>query len=117
MGLFFECISLASIYPVGYIIRVSKGDTMLFHKVPSISWEERDPKIKIIDVREPHEYQHMHAPKAVNVPLHWIATLQSESPVYVVCASGVRSRKAVKILRKHGIDAINIKGGMMRYGS
>ena len=35
-----------------------------------------------------------------------------DKDLYIHCKSGERSRKAILILRKYGINAINIKGGI-----
>ncbi len=89
---------------------------MFFDSVPSISWSEIKESDFVIDVREPYEFAEFHYPKAKNVPLDTISGFNSDKKVFVTCASGIRSKTAVKILRKKGIDAVNIKGGMMAYG-
>ncbi|MEG0327831.1 MAG: rhodanese-like domain-containing protein [Erysipelothrix sp.] len=89
---------------------------MLFNKVPTVTWSDIDKNAKIIDVREPHEYQQRHAKGSKNVPLSKIDEFQTIDKVYIVCASGSRSKRAVKYLRRKGMDAVNIKGGMMTYG-
>ncbi|HEX7097284.1 MAG TPA: rhodanese-like domain-containing protein [Acidimicrobiales bacterium] len=69
----------------------------------------------LFDVREPDEYAEAHVPGAVMVPL---ATVPDQldrfsvpGPVYVICASGGRSKRAVQFLRSQGIDAVNVAGG------
>lgn len=90
---------------------------MLFFKpIPSIPLKDVAHGALIIDVREPGEYRMKHLPKAINIPLASIAAYQSDQRVYVICQSGMRSKQAVKILRKNGIDAINISGGMNANG-
>lgn len=84
-----------------------------FSKIPSVTLSEVEPKARIIDVREPYEFKQRHLPKAVNVPLSRVQNYETQGRVYVICASGARSRRAVKILRKKGIDAVDIRGGMM----
>ena len=37
--------------------------------------------------------------------------------IYVVCLSGKRSAMAAKILRSNGMDAVNVKGGMMAWNA
>ena len=37
--------------------------------------------------------------------------------IYTVCLSGGRSASAVKLLKKHNINAINIRGGMLSWNS
>lgn len=89
---------------------------MFFKSVPTVSWKDITARDTIIDVREPYEFAQKHAPKAKNVPLGKIDAYTTAHTVYVVCASGSRSKRAVKMLRKRGIDAINIRGGMLTYG-
>ncbi len=88
----------------------------LFTRLPSVRLSEVGSKEQIIDVREPHEFSKAHLPNTRNIPLGKIADFESQKRVYVICASGMRSRQAVKVLRKKGIDAINIKGGMIGNG-
>lgn len=69
----------------------------------------------VVDVREPDEYAGGHVPGAVNIPLSQVpartAEVPSEGRVYVVCASGNRSKKATDVLRAAGLDAVSVRGG------
>ena len=69
----------------------------------------------VIDVREPDEYESGHVPGAQLIPLgHLEATLDSLSrtvPLYVICASGNRSRSAARRLVDAGFDARSVAGG------
>ena len=69
----------------------------------------------VIDVREPEEYEAVHVPGAVLVPLGQVVERVQEvprdGPVYVICASGNRSAKATQWYRSQGIDARNVAGG------
>jgi rhodanese-related sulfurtransferase len=80
---------------------------------------ERAAGRRVFDVREPDEYDDVRVPDAILVPL---ATVPEEldrfdgtDTVYVVCRSGSRSRKAVEFLRRSGIDAVNVSGGMLAW--
>ncbi|UBH10954.1 rhodanese-like domain-containing protein [Macrococcus armenti] len=88
----------------------------IFKSVPSISIEELErlvkKDIKLIDVRTPDEFKKGHIKGAKNVPLNYIEDYKGTETVYVICQSGMRSKRAVKALRKHGVDAINVRGGM-----
>ncbi|WP_413452729.1 rhodanese-like domain-containing protein [Georgenia phoenicis] len=70
----------------------------------------------LVDVRENHEWKAGHAPQAIHVPLGRIDSaprrLSADSPVLVVCASGMRSRSGAKKLRAAGFDAASVSGGM-----
>ncbi|WP_239255654.1 rhodanese-like domain-containing protein [Listeria ilorinensis] len=89
----------------------------MFKRIPSISTAELADKLPekplLIDVREPHEFRGGHIPRAKNIPLGQVVNFKSTEPVYVICASGMRSKRAVKMMRKNGMDATNVKGGMM----
>jgi rhodanese-related sulfurtransferase len=71
----------------------------------------------VIDVREDHEYAEAHVPGVVHIPLAEVAERIDEVPrdgtVYVICARGGRSAKAVEHYRAHGIDAVNVAGGTL----
>ena len=70
----------------------------------------------LIDVRENSEWKSGHAPQALHVPLAAIDTaprrLSKDTPVVVMCASGMRSRTAAKHLRKLGFEATSLSGGI-----
>jgi rhodanese-related sulfurtransferase len=66
----------------------------------------------IIDVRTPQEYNAAHGEESRNVPLDSIqskiSTLRKEKRhIITCCVSGMRSGRAVKILKKAGIEAHN----------
>jgi sulfur-carrier protein adenylyltransferase/sulfurtransferase len=78
-----------------------------------------DPKlgIKVIDVREPDEYQIAHIDGVPLVPLSTLAQrfteLDPNHLYYIHCKSGVRSMKALKFLREQGFKHLkNVKGGI-----
>lgn len=70
----------------------------------------------VLDVRERSEWNTGHAPQAVHVPLGEIEKaprrLKQDTPVVVMCASGMRSRSAAKHLRKLGFEATSLSGGI-----
>jgi rhodanese-related sulfurtransferase len=66
----------------------------------------------IIDVRTKEEYKNGHHPKSVNIPLSElsgkISDLKAKQKTIIACCqSGSRSRMAVSLLRKNGLDAYN----------
>ncbi len=71
----------------------------------------------VIDVREDDEYAEVHVPGAQHIPLGQVPDRLDEVPregtVYVVCARGGRSAKAVEHYRSQGIDAVNVAGGTL----
>ncbi len=78
-----------------------------------------DPKlgIKVIDVREPDEYQIAHVHGVPLIPLNTLpqrfTELDPNQTLYVHCKSGIRSLKAVKFLKEQGFKyAKSVKGGI-----
>lgn len=81
-----------------------------------------DPKlgIKVVDVREPDEYD---IAKVNGVPLIPLGSLPQRfteldpnQTIYVHCKSGVRSMKAVKFLQEQGFKyAKSVKGGILAW--
>ncbi|MBB5349840.1 adenylyltransferase/sulfurtransferase [Haloferula luteola] len=72
--------------------------------------------VALLDVRRPEEFAVASIPGSVLIPLHELEHRLDEvphgSPLYVHCKSGMRSAKAVAMLRTTGRNAINIEGGI-----
>lgn len=78
-----------------------------------------DPKlgIRIVDVREPDEYEICHIQGIPQIPLSALeqrfTELNPNETIYVHCKSGVRSMKAVKFLKEQGFKHVkSVKGGI-----
>ena len=74
----------------------------------------------LLDVREPQEHQICAIPGSTLIPLgdlpSRLAELEGRQDIVVHCKSGVRSAKAVKLLREAGFDdAANLKGGILAW--
>lgn len=66
----------------------------------------------VIDVREPAEYESGHLPGALLTPgVSPGHGLPRRAPVFVVCASGNRSREVAADLHAAGYDARSVAGG------
>jgi rhodanese-related sulfurtransferase len=69
----------------------------------------------LIDVREDDEFGAGHVPGAQHIPLGQVPErvdeVPAEGPVYVICAAGGRSARAVEHYRSVVLDAINVAGG------
>lgn len=69
----------------------------------------------VIDVREPFEYVSGHVPGARLIPLDAVPQRAGDvpmgQPVYLICASGNRSRTAASWLTLAGVDARSVAGG------
>jgi molybdopterin/thiamine biosynthesis adenylyltransferase/rhodanese-related sulfurtransferase/molybdopterin converting factor small subunit len=96
--------------------------------VPETTVEELKARIDakaplyILDVREPHEYQIARIPGSTLIPLGQLGSRYGELPppsegreIVVHCKSGVRSAKALNLLKEHGIESKNLKGGILAW--
>jgi len=80
--------------------------------------EGRD--FRLVDVREPHEYDICRIPGSVLIPLGDVPArmneLDSAQEIVVHCRSGARSARAVEFLRQAGFGRIhNLKGGILAW--
>jgi rhodanese-related sulfurtransferase len=73
----------------------------------------------LLDVREQHEWDAGHAPEAHLLPMSELAARFDEIPddreVLVVCHLGGRSAQVTAALRRHGLDAVDVLGGMVAW--
>lgn len=73
--------------------------------------------IELLDVRTNQEYQAGHIQGARNIPLNQIKTFKGnqKKTYYVICHSGLRSKRACQHLNAMGYQTVNVKGGMSRW--
>ena len=81
---------------------------------------DRSEDIFILDVREPQEHQICAIPGSTLIPLGDLPArlreLEGRGEMIVHCKSGVRSARAVKLLREAGFaGAKNLRGGILRW--
>ena len=85
-----------------------------------------DPKIHVLDVRTPEEYQEFHVKGAVLVPLQDIMAMGDRisekipfgksDKFFVICRSGNRSFTATRVLRSMGYEnAVSVQGGTVGF--
>jgi adenylyltransferase/sulfurtransferase len=79
---------------------------------------DRGDKLRIIDVREPHEYQINRIAGATLIPMHDVLKrsneLDPEEELVIQCKTGVRSGKVADYLRSVGFKHVyNLKGGIV----
>lgn len=77
---------------------------------------------QFIDVRTPQEYAGGHASRALNIPLDTLSSsfdkLEKNEPVYLICQTGSRSKKAAGILKEAGFNnVVNVTGGTVAWQS
>ena len=72
--------------------------------------------LALLDVREPWEHELCALPGARLVPMDQVGVrfdeLEAGSEVVVYCHHGLRSAAAVEWLRRQGIPALNLRGGI-----
>lgn len=70
----------------------------------------------LLDVRSTEEYREGHLEGSLNIPINRLPTisLPKETPIFVYCLSGARSKRAADFLNKIGYTATNI-GGIAGY--
>ena len=81
---------------------------------------DADEDTFLLDVREPQEYQICTIPGSTLISLgdlpSRLSELEGRRNIVVHCKSGVRSAKAVKLLREAGFgDAVNLQGGILAW--
>ena len=80
---------------------------------------DRGDSFVLIDVREPHEYKTCRIPYAKLIPLgelpKRVNELDPAVEIVAHCKSGMRSAKAVDLLKKAGFRARNMKGGILAW--
>ena len=74
---------------------------------------------RLIDVREPDEFDEGHVPGAVHIPLATVPDnverFRSEGATYVICRSGARSLRACEFLADRGVEVVNVAGGTLAW--
>lgn len=75
----------------------------------------------LLDVREPDEYAQGHIPKSHNLPLSRLEQTAGllipdpDTPLFVYCLAGTRSRQAVRLLMELGYTNVQNIGGINAY--
>lgn len=79
-----------------------------------------EPGAVLLDVRTPAEYDGGHIEGSRNIPLQCIESAvnlisDKNTPLYVYCHSGARSRSATRVLQSLGYRDVTDLGGMVSY--
>ena len=73
----------------------------------------------LLDVRTPEEYRQGQIPGSKNIPLYVInkaeEVISLDTPLFVYCHSGARSREAVSMLERMGYTRVKNIGGITAY--
>jgi rhodanese-related sulfurtransferase len=75
----------------------------------------------LLDVREADEFAWGRAPNSVHIPLYELparlAELPPHRPLSVICKVGARSAQATMWLLAQGVEARNVRGGMVAWAA
>jgi rhodanese-related sulfurtransferase len=91
--------------------------------IEEVSVDELEERLvegaRLIDVRQPYEFDEMRVAGAVLVPLATVPdnvdAFRGEGPVYVICKTGARSARACEFLAAQGVEAVNVAGGTLAW--
>jgi molybdopterin-guanine dinucleotide biosynthesis protein A/rhodanese-related sulfurtransferase len=91
--------------------------------VQEISVDELAPLLaagaRLVDVREPDEFEEARVPGGVLVPLATVPqrmdAFGGDGPTYLICRSGARSMRACEFLAEQGLDVVNVAGGTLAW--
>lgn len=88
--------------------------------LPTVTVQEaarRGPGAVLLDVREDDEWADGHAADAVSAPMSRISIddIPDGRPVYCICRSGNRSGVVAEALIAAGVEAVNVRGGMVAW--
>ncbi|MCC5953864.1 MAG: rhodanese-like domain-containing protein [Acidimicrobiia bacterium] len=84
------------------------------------TWLDDGAECRLLDVRSPAEFEHVHIPGAYNVPLDTLGEHASdisrhvEVPVVLVCRSGMRASQAEQRLAATGMSNVHVLDGGMQ---
>lgn len=76
------------------------------------------PGAVLLDVRTPQEYRQGHIPGSENIPLQALeeaGRYPKDTPIFVYCHSGSRSRQAAAMLGAMGYTQVKNIGGIAAY--
>jgi rhodanese-related sulfurtransferase len=80
---------------------------------------DAEQPVLLLDVREPQEHEFCALPGSVLIPLGELVSrveeVPADTPVVVYCHHGVRSLSGAAILRRAGIEAASLAGGIDRW--
>jgi rhodanese-related sulfurtransferase len=76
----------------------------------------KNGRVQFVDVREPHEYQAGHAPRAINIPHMAVFArrdeLDAHKEIVFICQVGQRSALACEFAAAAGLSRLyNVEGG------
>ena len=97
---------------------------MLFGRSKSVTPSEASDallrgELQLVDVRDGAELADARVEGATHIPLRQLAArlgeLDSARPVAFLCRSGARSALATRVAARAGLDAANVRGGVIAW--
>ena len=107
-----EILELAASYDFECSVVINSVEPEILEKLLE------DDNRHLIDVRTREEFKEFHLPGSINMPLSELSAqiheLDKAQEYYFICQSGMRSIKAIAVVRNHYPDAnlVNVKGGL-----
>jgi rhodanese-related sulfurtransferase len=84
-------------------------------------WMSRDADLQVVDVREGYEREAGHIGGSRHIPLVELSSrageIERDRPVVFYCRVGARSDMAAQALRAAGVQALSMRGGLLRWAS
>jgi rhodanese-related sulfurtransferase len=82
-------------------------------------WMAADPRLQMVDVREPYEREAGHIAGSLHIELVQLPAhereIDREQPVVFYCRVGARSLMAAQAFRAAGFQAYSMDGGLLRW--
>ena len=112
--------------PVGWLAggleawRTSGRDTSAVPQLEAADLAARLGEIDVLDVRQPAEWAAGHVKGARFITGAQLPERVAEvgrGPVAVMCGAGFRSTVAASVLLRHGVEVLNLKGGMAAWSA
>ena len=114
-----DVLSIILLHVVGYLAYKMFAPTKGVKQVSTTELKPllNDRKRFYLDVRTPAEFKGNHIKGFKNIPLQTLNSQLNQIPkdkeVLVICQSGMRSKQAVKVLKKAGYSNVTeVRGGM-----
>jgi len=114
-----DVLSIILLLVVGYLAYKMFAPTKGVKQVSTTELKPllNDRKRFYLDVRTPAEFKGNHIKGFKNIPLQTLNSQLNQIPkdkeVLVICQSGMRSKQAVKVLKKAGYQNVTeVRGGM-----
>ena len=82
-------------------------------------WMSRDPELQVVDVREVYEREGGYIEGSRHIPLVELTAkaqeIERNRPVVFYCRVGARSDMAAQAFRASGLEALSMRGGLLRW--